>query len=182
MKLNYFGLAAGILAIASLLLPWFTVNMTASFEEITMDFTAYLYQVQGTVNSISATVFPNVWFVLGALGLVIITVIFSFAGGLLIGRKGQILLLAAGITALLSMVMFGGGLLMSDYASTDLEPAAVMNLFQPNAFGITADAAMEKSYDFVWWLSFGFWLTIVAGILAFVAAVAPSLSKKNVAT
>ncbi len=182
MKLNYVGLAAAILAIASLALPWFNVSMTGIGENNEMVFNAYLYQIQGTVNGVSATAFPAVWFIYIALALIAITVVCCAAGSFLAGRRGQVLLLLAGILALMSMVAFGGGLLNSNFAVTDAEPAAVMNLFPSAAFPITADAAMEDSYHFTWWLSYGFWLVIVAAIVAFVGAVVPSLSKKSVAT
>jgi hypothetical protein len=179
LKVNFVGLVAGVTALVALALPWLTVSSTAVFDDITMVFTVYLYQVQGTINATSATTFPNVWFTLGALALIILTAVFSFAGSLIANRKSQPLLLLAGITGILTVVVFGIGLLNSDYANTHLEPAAVMNLFEANAFGITADQAMESSYDFVWWLGYGFWLALVTALIAFVAAVAPSLAKKK---
>jgi hypothetical protein len=169
MKINYFGVVAAVLAFASLVLSWYTVTMTAVGASIKMDFTVYLYQIQGTVNGVSATAFPNIWFVWGALALMVITAVGCLAGSVLAGRKGQLLLLMAGILALLAMVAFGGGLLNSNYANEDLEPASAMGLFPANAFGITVDNAMQYGYNFVWSLSYGFWL----------AAVAPSLLAKK---
>jgi hypothetical protein len=182
LKLNYVGVVAAVLAFVSLLLPWFTVTMTSVDEPIKMDFTVYLYQIQGTVNGVSATSFANVWFVWGALALVVFTAIICLAGSILSGRKGQVLLLIAGIFALLSAVVFGAGLLNSSYSNTDSEPAAIMGLFPSNAFAVTAESAMQNSYDFVWWLSYGFWLTIVSAIIAFVGAVMPSLVSKKTAS
>jgi hypothetical protein len=176
LKLNYIGVVASVLAFVSLLLPWFTVTMTSVDESIKMDFTAYLYQIQGTVNGVSASSFANVWFVWGALSLIALTAFSCLAGSILTGRKGQILLLMAGIFALLSAVVFGAGLLNSSYAN---EPASVRGLFSSNAFPITTETAMENSYDLTWWLSFGFWLTIVGAIMAFVGAVVPSLFSKK---
>lgn len=182
MKINYLALVAAILAIAGLALPWFTFTMTAPYDNINAAFTVYLYQIQGTINGVSATAFANVWFVFGGLALAAVTVVCCFAGAFLAGRKGQVLLLLAGIVALLSMVAFGGGLLMSDYIRTALEPGAVMAFFPNNALGITTDTAMNAFYNNIeWWLGYGFWVTIGTAILAFVAAVAPSLSKKAAA-
>ncbi len=181
MKANFVGLVAGSTAIVALALSWLTVSSTAVFEDITMDFTVYLYQVQGIINGTSATTFPNIWFTLGALALITLTALLCFAGSLLSNRKGKLLLLLAGISAILTVIVFGVGLLNSDYANPHLEPAAAMNLFEANAFGITADEAMQSSYDFVWWLGYGFWLALVTAVIAFVAAVAPSLRKKKAA-
>ena len=182
MKANFVGLAAGLTAIIALALPWLTVSSTAVIEDITMDFTVYLYQVQGIINGTSATTFPNVWFTLAALALITLTTLLCFTGSLLSNRKGQLLLLLAGIAAILTVVVFGVGLLNSDYANPHLEPAAAMNLFEANAFGITAEEAMESSYDFVWGLGYAFWLALATAVIAFVAAVVPSLSKKKIAT
>jgi hypothetical protein len=183
LKLNIVGVVAAVLVIVSLLLPWFSVTMTSVDGAINMDFSAYLYQIQGTVNGVSATSFANIWFVWGALALIIITTVCCLAGSFLTGRKGQVLLLMAGIFALLSAVVFGAGLLGSSFSDTESEPASVMGLFPSNAFApITADTAMQNSYDFVWWLSYGFWLTLVGAITAFVGAVAPSLLSKKTAS
>ncbi len=181
MKVNYFGIIAAVLALASLALPWFSVTMTAYGEPIKMQFTSYLWQIQGTVNGVSATAFPNVWFVWGALALTVVVAVACLAGSFFAGRKGLLLLLVAGILALLAMVVFGAGLLSSNYANADSEPASVMGLFSSNAFGITVDSAMQYSYDFVWYLSYGFWLAIGAAIMGFVAAAAPSLMSKKTA-
>ena len=59
MKINYLGLVAAILAIAGLALPWFTFTMTALYDNINADFTVYLYQIQGTINGVSATALPT---------------------------------------------------------------------------------------------------------------------------
>jgi hypothetical protein len=182
LKANFTGLVAGLTAIMALALSWVTVSSTAVFEDITMDFTVYLYQVQGTINGTSASVFPNVWFTLGALALITLTALLCFTGSLIADRKGQLLLLLAGIAAILAVVIFGAGLLNSDYANPRLEPAAAMNLFEANTFGITADEAMESSYDFVWWLGYGFWLALATAVIAFVATVVPSIKKKTANT
>jgi hypothetical protein len=77
-------------------------------------------------------------------------------------------------------IVFEAGLLNSNYGNSDLESANVMGLFPSSAFSIITDTAMQYSYDFIWWLSYGFWLTIVSAIMAFVAALLSSLiSKKN---
>lgn len=168
-----------MLSLASLALSWLSVSMTAYGASLNMQFTAYLYQIHGTVNGVSANAFPNVWFVWGALVLMVVVAVGSFAGSFLAGRRGLLLLLTAGILALLAMVVFGAGLLSSSYANSDSEPASVMGLFSSNAFGVTANNAMQYGYDFVWYLSYGFWLAIGAAIMAFVGTAAPALMAKK---
>jgi hypothetical protein len=179
MKVNFLALSAGITAIVALASPWLTVSSTAVSDNITMTFTVYLYQVQGTINATSATTFPNVWFTLVALALITLTAALCFTGNFTAKRKSQLLLVVAGLTGILTVVVFGAGLLNSDYANTHLEPAAAMNLFEANTFGITVEQAMQSTYQFVWWLGYGFWFGLAAAVIAFVAAVAPSLIKKT---
>ena len=176
LRINYFGILAAVLAFASLGFPWFFVTATSYDQSIHMSYTAYLYQIQGSVNGIPATAFPNIWFVMSALVLIIVTAVCCLAGSFQVGRRGQLLLLAAGIVALLSIVVFGAGLLNSDYANSSLEPGAIMNLFPSGTFGqTTVDVAMQNGYNFSWYLSIGFWLAIGVAIMAFVGTVAPSL-------
>jgi hypothetical protein len=146
---------------------------------INMEFNAYLYQLAGTVNEISQTTTANVWFLWGALALILFAGVGCLAGSFLASRKGQVLVLTAGIAALLSMVVFGAGLLNSDFANPSEEPAAVMNLFPSNAFGMTAEEAMEWFYSFSWFLSYGFWLALLSAILSFVSLVTHSMSMKK---
>jgi hypothetical protein len=179
LKVNYFGIAAAVLALVSLALSWFSVTMTAYGASINMQFTAFLYQIHGTVNGVSASAFPNVWFVWGALVLMMAVAAGCFAGSFLAGRKELLLLLTTGILALLALLVFGAGLLSSNYANSNFEPASVMGLFSSNAFGLTANNAMQYGYDFVWYFSYGFWLAIGAAIMAFVGTAAPALMAKK---
>jgi hypothetical protein len=173
MKLNYLSLFSALLAISGLILPWLTVTSNANYVDppIAMAYTAYLHQLTGTINGISQTVTPTVWFLWSALILIILSSLGCSIGSLLIGRKGQILILVSGITALLSIVVFGAGLLNSNFVVTDLEPGYVMNLFPPNTLGLTAEYAMQYGYEYSWYLGYGFWVTLVSAVLAFISLV-----------
>ena len=181
MKINYFGIVAVVLALASLASSWFSITANSVDQSSHMSFTAYLYQIQGSVNGIPATAFPAIWFVMAALALTIVAAFGCLTGSFLLGRKGQLLLLMAGISALLSTVVFGAGLLNSEYANSAVEPGAIMKLFASHAFGqTTAEVAMQRAYDVTWSLSNGFWMAIVTAIMAFVGALALLLiAKKN---
>ncbi len=180
-KINYLAIVAAVLAFAALVLPWFAVTMTAPYTEppTNMEYTVYLYQVAGTVNGTSLTTTANVWFVWGALALVLVAAICSLAGSVFATKKGQLLILAAGIMALLSMVVFGAGLLNSQYVDVNTEPQAVLSLFPAGAFGLSA-AVIEDYYHFSWTLSFGFWLALVSAILCFASLVTHSLERKKI--
>ena len=144
-----------------------------------MQYAAYLYQISGTVNGISQSVTANIWFVWGALAMVLVAAVGCLAGSLLTGSRGQLLVLMAGLLSLLSLVVFGAGLLNSDFVNLDLEPGYVMNLFAPNVFGISAQAANEFAYHYEWFLSYGFWLALTSAVLAFISTVTHTLTRKK---
>ncbi len=172
-KINYLAIIAGIVALVSLVLPWFIGGFDTS--DVHMEFTAYLYQITGVVNTVSQTTFVSVWFGWAAIAFLLIGAVNSFTGSLIVGKKGQLLILSAGIFAILSMVVFGAGIVNSDFASSDLNPRYTISYF-PNTFGLT-DAQIDGMYDSSWSLNYGFWLALAAGIIAFAALVTHNTSK-----
>ena len=169
-----------MLAVASLATSWFSVTMNSDDNTVKAAFTAYLYQVQGTVNGTSASTFPNLWFAYAALAVMVIVAAGCFAGGFIAGRRGSVLLLTAGILSLVAMVVFGVGLLTGNYGDIAKEPGLAMRLFPSNAFTITADDAMLSwGYSMSWIFSYGFWLALGAAIMACVGAIAPALTQKK---
>ncbi len=174
VKINYIAVVSGILAIISLALPWFN----GAFKGITYDmqFTASLYQISGVVNGISETTFVNIWFGLVAVVFLLITVVSSFVGSMIAGKKGQLLILSAGILALMSMVVFGAGMLNSDFAKEELNPAYTLSYF-PDSFGLTTQQIDADWYTYSWSLNFGFWTALAAGIIAFASLVTHNTTK-----
>ncbi len=181
MKFNYTAIIAAAFAFSALLLPWLTVSSQSTWAvpQIKMEYTVHLYQLSGTVNNVSLTTTPNVWFLWSALALVLYAGVAGIVGSFLRNRRGQILVLSAGLTALLSMVVFGAGVLNSEFVQTELEPAYVMNLFPPNAFGISSEAAMQYGYTYSWFLNYGFWLARAAAILSFVSTVLHPMNREK---
>jgi hypothetical protein len=179
-KINFIAIIAGILALASLALPWFVGGFNSS--DVNMEFTAYLYQIAGVVNSVSQTVTVAVWFGLVAVAFLLIAAVSSFVGSFVVGKKGQLLILAAGILALMSMVVFGAGILNSNFVVEELNPRYTLSYF-PNNFGLTADQIDNGWYDYSWSLSIGFWLALGSAIVAFVSLVTHNMQKvKSAAT
>ena len=179
MKINYLGIVAAFACFASLSLSWITLTMTAYGAPIKMQFTVYLWQIHGIINGVSANTSLSVWFGGSALLMMMAAGVCCLAGVLLASRKGRVLLLAAWILALSALVVFGAGFLSSNYANSDLEPQSVMNLFPQNTFEISVGTAMQYGYNFAWFLSYGFWVALGSTILAFAAAVVPSLKSKK---
>jgi hypothetical protein len=166
-KINYLAIIAGVVALASLVLPWFVGGFDTN--GVHMEFTAYLYQITGVVNNVSQTTFVSIWFGWAAIAFLLIAAVNSLTGSLIVGKKGQLLILSAGIFAILSMVVFGAGIVNSDFVSSDLNPRYTISYF-PNTFGLT-DAQIDDMYDSSWSINYGFWLALVVGIIAFASLI-----------
>jgi len=172
-KINYLAVIAGIAALASLALPWFVGGFDTI--DVHMEFTAYLFQIGGIVNNVSQNTFVSVWFGWAAIAFLTIGAVNSFAGSLIVGKKGRLLILSAGIFAILSMAVFGAGLVNSDFVSSDLNPRYTISYF-PNSFNLT-DAQIDDWYDSSWSINYGFWLALSAGIIAFASLITHNTTK-----
>jgi len=147
LKPNYIGIIGGILAFISLALPWWTVS--ASVMGITVSTDLYLYQV-GTVSGVTL----EAWYAWIALAFIIIGGLLGIVGS--VTAMGKKLLMVGGVLALLSIIIFAVGLQM------DLSKVAIpgLGLFSSVSY-------MGGSWST--YLSYGFWLALVAAIIMFVA-------------
>jgi len=163
LKLNYIGIIAAILAFISLALPWWTMSMSASIMGISYTFAASVYPYQATVSAmgVSTSVPMNLWFGWAALALVVIGGVLAIVGSILLS-KGKMLLLVGGILALLSIIVFAVGL-QTELSKTAGLPIGI------GLFGSGSISYMGTTMDYSTYLSFGFWLALVAAILAFIA-------------
>ena len=156
MKVNYIGIVAGILAFVSIALSWWTVSISAT--GITApSYDLYLYQA-GTIAG--ATL--DTWFIWAALALVIVGGLITIVASVM--AKGKMILIGGGVLILLSMIIFAVGL------NNALSPLAGVlpgiGLFSSGSFSSGSVTVSWSTY-----LSYGFWLALVAMILAFVAYV-----------
>lgn len=145
MKPNYIGIIGGILAFVSLALPWWT--MTVSIMGISMSADLYLYK-SGTDTTVEIGL---EWYCWAALALVLLGGILGIVGS--VTEYGKKLLIGGGALALLSIIIFAVGLQM------DLSGTPV-GLFS----SVTYMGASYSTY-----LSFGFWIALVAAIMMFIA-------------
>jgi hypothetical protein len=152
MKLNYFGIAGAIIVFVSIALPWWTVSETALGLGATYNW--YLYNA-GTYGA-----GLNLWYNWVALLLVILGGIIGIAGSILPDNKKM--LMGGGILALLSIIIFAAGL-QTDLSSHNLP------------FGIFSSGTLF-SVSFSTYLSYGFWLTLVAAIIMLIAMRYPKLA------
>ncbi len=151
LKLNYIGIVAGILAFVSIALSWWTISASATGYPTTSS-DLYLYQV-GTVSGLVI----EAWFVWAALALIIIGGILAIVGSVI--AKGKRILLGGGVLALLSIIIFAVGLQME-----------LSRLGAPfGLFSSISQTVGDITINYSTYLSFGFWIALVAAILCFVA-------------
>jgi len=87
-------------------------------------------------------------------------------GSLIVGKNGKMILVIAGILALLSIIIFAVGL-QGEFS--DLTAAGY-----PGDIGLFSSGSwsfMGATMDYSTYLTFGFWLALVAAILAFISLV-----------
>jgi hypothetical protein len=167
LKINYIGVIAGILAFISLALPWWVMSMSATALEITVsgDISMFLYQTTSSVMGMSQTVTMDLWFCWIVLALILIAGVAGIVGSVLIGKNGKTVLLIAGILALLSIIIFAIGLQSELSKAPPVPGFPSVGLFSSGSFNFMEGISMQYSS----YLTFGFWLALIAAILAFVS-------------
>ena len=146
MKLNIIGLIAAILAFITIVLPWWTMSVIGiSFSFSLLDFA----NLAGIVSSVPGASAFDIWFVWAALALLAIGGLLGLVGSFLIGGKGKSLLAVGGILVILAPIIFAAGL-----AATGLP-----------LFG----SISSGGYDITFYISFGFFLALIAGILMLIS-------------
>jgi len=169
LKINYFGAIAGITALASLFLPWFTIELWTENLNSTMNFAANLYQLTGTVDSVTKTMLLLVWF--NAVPLVLMIAVGAtclVASSLAKTRRTTILITTCAL-AMTAMAIFAYGLANSSFAAESINPGYTISQFPEGSFVLSAEQSMENSYDYSWAIGIGFWLALVTAILTLLA-------------
>jgi len=175
LRLNYIGIIGGILAFISLALPWWTLTLSgqAMGIPISADFSVYPYKGAVSFMGFSMDIPMNVWFGSTALVLVILGGILGIVGSIILD-KGKAVLAIGGVLTLLSIIVFATGL-QSEFSKAEgfsipipagggsLEIPAI-GLFSSGTWDIMGTTVNYSSY-----LSFGFWLALIAAIIIFAA-------------
>jgi len=160
------GIIGAILAFISLALPWWVVNISSS--EMGYPYSAvgtvYLYQYSVSIFGVGAIVSSNLplhWYATTALVFLILSGLLGLIGYFIVsGRK--VALALGGILALFSIIIFSVGL------QNDISNGAVSNyptgasLFSSGSYSLLGVSINYSAY-----LSFGFWLALVATIIMF---------------
>ena len=166
MKINYIGIVAGIIALISLALPWWTLTMSAEVmgESSNVDLSVYPYQARTSATGVSQTFIMDLWFGWASLALIVIAGIAGIAGSVIAGKTGKTNLIVAGILALLSITIFAAGLQSELSREAPAAGFPEVGLFSGGSYSF-----MGVSMNYSTYLNFGFWLALIAAIIAFVS-------------
>jgi len=170
LKLNYVGIVGAIVAFVSLALPWWVMNFSGSFlgTSVSGQATVNLYQASASAMGTSVPISLNLWYGWTALAFVVIGALLSLAGSI-ITRRRKAFLAAGGVLVLLSIIVFAVGL-QNQISSGSLSTGFPnVSLFSSGSFSYSSVTVNYSTY-----LTFGFWLALVAAIIMFVAIVIKS--------
>ena len=171
MKINYIGIVAGILALISLALPWWTMTISGTF--MGGDISVYTHDAKVTREIIgfketkSIVDDFSIWYGYAALALIVIAGVAGIVGSLVVGKNGKVILIVAGILALLSIIIFAAGL-QSELSKLS-KKAPVPGFPTVGLFSSGSWSYMGATMDYSTYLTFGFWLALVAAIIAFIS-------------
>ena len=162
LRLNYLGFIGGILAFISLMSPWWSLTLSGSpmglivSEEVNL----YLYQTRVTTIGVSLSASTNhPWYCLIALAFVVLGGLLGLVGSVIANWR-RIMLSLGGIVALFSIIIFAAGL-QNQISNGSGFPTGV-GLFSSGSYG-------HLGMHYLSYLSFGFWLALVAAIMMFAA-------------
>jgi hypothetical protein len=175
LRPNYLGIIGGILSFTSLALAWWTMSVSGSVmgTSFSAQASVYLYQVTATAigsQTTSGTVSMNLWFGWIALAFVVIGAWLALAGSFAAWRR-TVLLALGGILVVSSAIVFAAGLqnqISSGTWLTDFPAGIGVGLFSSGTYqlGYYGVVAHYSAY-----LSYGFWLVLIAGIMMFASLI-----------
>jgi len=170
LKVNIIGIIGAILAFITLALPWWTCTISAETigMTISVDATVYLYEDKVTAMGMSQPSPLDIWYGTVALILIIVAGILAIVGS--VTRFGKKLLAGGGVLALISIIVFAVGL-NDDLSRTSPVPSPPPGFPQIGLFSSGSFDYMGFSYSYSSYLTYGFWLALIAAILMFVAIV-----------
>lgn len=187
LKIRLLGLIAGVLALISLILPWWYFQISATLLEMSVSttITVDLYKamfsttITGEVGQIPYVAeFPmDMWFGRLAFNLILVAGIITISGGLVSGRIGKTILVFSGILLLSSIIVYTYGLQNELSMLTDelrsypysFEDFPEIQLFSSGTFSLPERPVPAWKYSS--YLYFGFWVNLIASILAFVSTI-----------
>lgn len=165
MKLNIIGVIGGILAFVSLALPWWALSISSSIMGMgfSMDFSVYPYQATVSGLGMSEAADLGIWYGYVALALVLTGGVIGIIASVKINKAKLVAI--GGVLALLAIIIFAVGLQLELSSSPPAEDLPAVGLLGGGSMDYEGTAVNYSAY-----LSFGFWIALVAAILMFVAS------------
>jgi|SRR3989304_4753352 len=158
LKPNIIGIVGGILAFISLALPWWTMSVTFG---ISVDVSIYPYMAGASEMGLSTGI--SLWYGWVALALIIVGGLIGIVGSVKPDKRK--LLLVGGALALVSIIIFAVGLQLDFLSIPSTEGSPAFALFAGGSISVSGYDISYFAY-----LSFGFWIALVAAIVMFVAS------------
>jgi hypothetical protein len=157
LKPNIIGIVGGILAFVSLALPWWTMSITFG---ISMDVSVYPYMAAMSGLDVSGI---SLWYGWAALALIIVGGLVGIVGSVKSDKRK--LLAVGGALALVAIIIFAVGLQLDFLSIPSTESSPGFALFGGGSISVSGYDISYFAY-----LSFGFWIALVAAIVMFVAS------------
>jgi len=164
MKVNVIGVASALIAFISLVLPWWTISVSFSgLLRMSFSWDVYTWGIRSSAGIGEAPIVLDFagWYRYVALAMVVAGAIFGLAGSVTVGEKGRTVLAMSGILTILAAIIFVLGL-ATDPALTEATPP--IGIFESKDVGIPG-----FSYSLSAYLHIGFFLAVIAAILAFIS-------------
>jgi hypothetical protein len=165
LKPNIIGIVGGILAFVSLALPWWTLSMSSTIMgmSVSVDVSVYPYQATASALGFSVPADIGIWYGWVALAFVLIGGLLGIVGSVKLDKAK--LLTIGGVLALLSIIIFALGLYLELAKAPPAEGFPAVGIFASGSYNYEGTSMNYSAY-----LSFGFWLALVAAIVMFVAS------------
>jgi len=166
MKVNVIGIASALIAFISLVLPWWTISVSFSgLLRMSISWDVYTWGIRSPAEIGEAPIVLDFadWYRYVALAMVVAGAIFGLAGSVTVGKKGWTVLAMSGILTILAAIIFVAGL-ATDPALTDRSIGVFENRKLEITFlGLTSSSSLSA------YLHIGFFLAVIAAILAFIS-------------
>jgi hypothetical protein len=159
-----------MLAFISLLLPWWALDVS-TMGPPPWGLSLYLFQATAaSIGGATAAVYVNLWFGWTALALVVVGGLLSLTDSVIATRRKTLFALGE-ILVLLSLIVFVAGL-QNQISSGPLTNGrgfpTKAGVFSTGKDAINGDISLF--FDYSTYLSYGFWLALVAAIIMFAAS------------
>jgi hypothetical protein len=155
LKANIIGIIGGICAFISLVLPWWTMTESGRIGNTTTTTTVSIYTYTSNMSTATDMGF---WYAWTAFVLIILGGSLGMSGSLV--KTSRLILVAGGLLALLSIVVFAVGL-QTEISKLPIGPVA--SLFSSGSF-TTSFFDYSYTINYSAYLFVGFWLALVSTI------------------